>query len=1077
MNEQRSTIAQENLSEILEAEDSVGHSLFGGAQQYFTPEWLVDRCNSRLPTRQPTTVLDPQCGDGALIKLGSYGTTRYGIDIDNRLEGVTATQLITANCVKVFEAIDELYPDLTWQCINANPPFGKRWKTARGDVVESTKLTWQWVIRHGMFGYFIASDKTLKELGIDKHKYVTHYEVHDGGDIWRGMRDSLKIGIAFWYKGGSASLTLDINAAWAQVKRVVDQEKVKRPPFNIYLDEQGCLKTYLSVRSEVKLKLNRVAITKLHRVNECHPLTLTTEKETRDLMNELIRCGIYTIQPEALESINQALNEVSSLACPIMPVTDFETVAYADEEEALTCIADGCLEAKAVGSVFAKGERDRGKFHFTKGKSYALTTGNYRFTDSFKRTKVHFDEKNLSMFNRDHDCTLSGQDRYIQIIDDTGKPRRFMDRPQTAGFEYEEKLLWMIFQKPVVKTVADLKPAIIDQNLQVLRSNEMVSGFTYYPGQSRYLGRLAAKDSALCAGATGTGKSLMAITLLGMKSPERALIIAPNATMRSSDNEDDDDIGEEYDVAQWVNELSKFAPYLQIWEIFSYEDYQRICSLNGGVLPPGVYVSYYEAMFINGARETAPASWDDDKLNKTMKAMGFVEFPKPKLDVDEELNKRHWCDQIGHEVNGIRCIMQPCLATRIGHLFDFVALDEAHRACNLGAVTTQMIIRLQPKYRWAFTATPIPNIVSNLFSLMGWLAVPEWYRGDRRNAAWPYSRGELGRFNATFLSVERDLTQEETNRRRDPKWNGKCQKESPVISSPARLLKLLKPTMAYISKEDCNPNYIKPEIIDVRVPLGREQAVLYQYYLDRANIPASNPLTRARKQSAWLRGICADPAHFSHGNASTPKVSSNMNPKVISILELAREILAQDEQVLIINSRIGLSDTIQDKLVDAGIPVARIDSTIAAEQHAHQAGLFKSGKARVMIMGLKCAASHSFDDCYHEIIGSIEYSPGPLNQATGRIDRVTNKRKKKIYCILHSKSIEEIMFDVVAVKDDAATICLKGQRIPRSFKPVDPAELMATAIDAFDMTGTTPEIDCEKKWPELRKLFKTTVSV
>jgi superfamily II DNA or RNA helicase len=424
------------------------------------------------------------------------------------------------------------------------------------------------------------------------------------------------------------------------------------------------------------------------------------------------------------------------------------------------------------------------------------------------------------------------------------------------------------------------------------------------------------------------------------------------------------------------------------------------------------------------------------------------------------------------EQNGIRSIITPCLATKIGHQFDMVLVDEAHLACNLGANVTQMLIRLQPKYRWALTATPIPNIVSNLFSLMGWIAVPDWYKGERRNAAWPYARKELGKFDGTFLCMERDFTEEHDRRRADPLWKGVCTKPSPVISSPARLLKLLKPSMAFIGKEKCNPKYIPPEIIDVRVPLGKEQAALYGYYLNRAHIPAKHPLIRARKQTAWLRGICADPAGFAHGGSATPKVSSNLNPKVIAILELTRDILARNEQVVIINSRVGLSDTLQHRLAEAGVSIARIDSTMPPEQHARQANLFKQRKAAVMLMGIKCAASHSFDQCVNEIIGSVEYSPGPFVQAQGRIDRVTNKVVKKIYCILHKDTIEEVMFDVVATKDDAATICLKGQRIPRDYKPVDGGEILATAMERFAEACSKPEGDCEVEWPKLREAIR-----
>jgi hypothetical protein len=219
----------------------------------------------------------------------------------------------------------------------------------------------------------------------------------------------------------------------------------------------------------------------------------------------------------------------------------------------------------------------------------------------------------------------------------------------------------------------------------------------------------------------------------------------------------------------------------------------------------------------------------------------------------------------------------------------------------------------------------------------------------------------------------------------------------------------------------------------------------------------------------YLRNICADPAGFRHGG---PRVKSNMNPKTIAALELVRAILERGEQVTIICARVGQSNTLVSRLQEAGIPVSRIDSTIPTERHAYQVNLFKQKRTWVHVMGIRCAAAHSFDQCPNEIILSIEYSPGPLNQAKGRIDRVTSEYEKRIYCILHSTSIEETMFDVVATKGDAATICVRGQRVPRDYKPVDASEILAKSFDAFDITGAKPETDCEAAWPQLRDALR-----
>lgn len=258
---------------------------------------------------------------------------------------------------------------------------------------------------------------------------------------------------------------------------------------------KGMLSTYLSVRSEVKFNPAKDQITRLHQVKGSHPMALTTDKETRDLMKSLIACGIYTIQPAAQLAMETALAEVASLACPIMPITPFESVAYADEEEALTCAHDTTHLTDGEGKEWPVG--------FTKGKSYPLRTATYKWTHSFKRTKPHLDEETNTTYNVVHDCTQTGQDRYIQFTDDTGQARRFMDRPGNPGADFDEALLWKVFDMPLVKTIFEAKPEAMAANASVLKCMAMMSGFTYYPGQAKFLERLAAKDSGLCAGDVG----------------------------------------------------------------------------------------------------------------------------------------------------------------------------------------------------------------------------------------------------------------------------------------------------------------------------------------------------------------------------------------------------------------------------------------------------------------------------------------------------------------------------------------------------------------------------------------------
>ena len=217
MKHARSTIITDNLQEILDAESTAEHALLGGQQQYLTPAWFVDQCAARLPNKTPETVLDPQCGEGALVNLGRWSTSKFGFDIDNRVT-IPGVKLITGNCVKVGEILDELYPDLHWDCINANPPFGKKWKLGEGEV-DSTEWTWKFALARGNYGFFIANHNTLVKQGIDKHPWVHNYETIPASKLWKGMRDTLVIGIAHWKRPDFKPATGDweISAAWEKV--------------------------------------------------------------------------------------------------------------------------------------------------------------------------------------------------------------------------------------------------------------------------------------------------------------------------------------------------------------------------------------------------------------------------------------------------------------------------------------------------------------------------------------------------------------------------------------------------------------------------------------------------------------------------------------------------------------------------------------------------------------------------------------------------------------------------------------------------------------------------------------------
>lgn len=1083
----RSGINNENLQEFIDAAVTTGHALMTGQQQYQTPEWLAEACVRLLPQGTSAShVLDPQCAAGRLLKPFSYAVL-LGSELDNRVKGVEdGVRRISGNCVKIFEIIDDLYPDLRFPAIVANPPFGIRWKLADGETIDSSEWTWKMIEQrlapYGS-GFFISNANTIEKLKIHETASVYLYQRFPAGGIWDNC--DVELGIVHfhrikpehrqwqrldivWDNVPSADEMIQrtrphlkhsylrpgydsyLTEKWTTLTQIVAEERHTKP-WNIYLGKDGMLRTYLSTRSTIKL--GKEEVEKLSRINNCHPLTLTTERETRKLMQHFLTAGLYTIEPEAKEAIAAALKEVAKLACPIMPPNDFELVAYADEEDSLLCKAPH------------QGDAQHATIKLTVGKRYEVTTGSYAFVEKYTRKKLYFEEETEKTEIEDHDCELHGHDRYVQITDDEGSIHRFMERPdQAVRWHHPESLLWTLFKEPFVPTVCEVQADLFEQNLAKMRMRELMAGYHYFPGQLSYYGRMGCKDHGLVAADVGTGKTLGALTLVALKSPRRTLIIAPQGTMRSTGEEGEVD----YQASQWVQEIQRFAPDEPVFQLFSESDYRAILNANGGELPPGIFISYPQAYFSNGAFENCPSTWSDSQTEeKFCKQLG--------LPFDKHRTPDEWFSHnVGRSKNGIRCIAKAALATIIASAhgeWDMVIMDEAHLCCNLDARITRNFIRLQPKYRFALTATPIPNIITNLFSLMGWLCVPGWYKGKQRNAAWPYAVDEGGRFASTFLSIEQDVTaQQRAKAAKKRGWKNVGVKVSPIISSPARLLKLLKPNLAYISKEDCNPNLQPCEVVDVRVPVGKEQARLYGYWLERAHYRPEfkDPLTIAGVQMSRLRGVCTAPASLDYTRGMC---KSNFNAKIVTTLEIIRDCLRKGQQVVHVASRVDQNAELARRLSQAGIAIARIDSTVKAELHTAEANRFKRGDARVMLMGIKCAQGHSFEACPNLIVGSLEWTPGTLHQAKGRVWRLNSPIPVKVWVILHKNTIEEVLFDRVATKQDAATLCLHGRRVPRDYKQLDVDEILAEHVVDYDAANgeILSETECETQWPALCK--------
>lgn len=504
MKETRSSFDAANLQQLFDAASSPQAALRTGQAQYLTPRPWAEHFGRLLP-RNAQAVLDPQCGDGAL--LDGYQTWNRtgqfaGVDIDRRVEAlpvVDRRRLISANCVDFWQWLVLLKDDIWLPVQVANPPFGITWRLPNGATCESTEYTWkmqQTLAGKDGCGYLIGGADRLERLGVRTHPWTyCWHRIEPEAGVFKDV--TIPIAIAHWDASDSYRIRhrMEVSVTSpnpgevaAQVRSVVQHQentsarftwwyshpmfdhwetlqelaresrRKNLPAHNVTLRPDGRLRCHFSTLDRVRRKLDADDLKPILNLDGCHPLTLTVEVASRRKLAELLGDGTYTIAPEARAAIQSALDETARAAIPLMPPTDFALVAWADELDELTC------------------RQEVDGLPFTPGQSYALDPvdgGLCEFSTPFTQTRRHLDPDTGIEATVVHHCSLSGKDRYLSLVGDDGRLHYFVDRPEHTTLPghqqpepdqiHAEPLLWEVFDRPVVPDIATVDPDLFDR--------------------------------------------------------------------------------------------------------------------------------------------------------------------------------------------------------------------------------------------------------------------------------------------------------------------------------------------------------------------------------------------------------------------------------------------------------------------------------------------------------------------------------------------------------------------------------------------------------------------------------------
>lgn len=388
-------------------------------------------------------------------------------------------------------------------------------------------------------------------------------------------------------------------------------------------------------------------------------------------------------------------------------------------------------------------------------------------------------------------------------------------------------------------------------------------------------------------------------------------------------------------IKQWLDEFAKFWPGQEVRQLT--QD-----SIVDGRVAPGIWMSYHEEFLLNDG--------------------GFISKLAP-------------------------------------HAFDMVILDEGHLRQNPSTKMGDRLWKLEPRYRYVLTATPIPNRIADIYPICRWIRPDLTFKYNDQHEWIELADG------------------------------GRKELEPTVPLSPSLFAMELKRIVVAVRKVDLRPD-LPPLTIDIhRIGMNEDQARVYSFFENEWKPERGAGGTVTRLRITHLRAACATPNAVSvrAGYNGGPVLFGRPSLRDIAVLgRIGQVVISLGEQVVVGCARTEQNDYYARHLTEKGIPFARIDSTKPAWMHAAQAQLFKSGHARVMLIGVKCAYGYSFPECNHGILASPEWGLGTILQYLGRFYRLNSQRPVDCQIYICKDTVEEPMVYQLGLKESAANAVLFG---------------------------------------------------
>jgi len=315
--------------------------------------------------------------------------------------------------------------------------------------------------------------------------------------------------------------------------------------------------------------------------------------------------------------------------------------------------------------------------------------------------------------------------------------------------------------------------------------------------------------------------------------------------------------------------------------------------------------------------------------------------------------------------------------------FSLIILDEAQFIKNSKALKSQAVKKLNGKFRFALTGTPIENDIKDLWSIFDFL-MPSYLYDESYF---------VKRFSPD--NVEQDTA----------------------------LLKKITPFILRRNKKDVLKSLPPKTENTITLEMDDEQKTIYQAYLQKAKQDLKS--TDSNKLSILtnllrLREICIDPS------ICIDKLDF-VSIKLTMTLKIINESIISGHKILIFSSFTKVLDHLKELLEEQNIQSYYINGKVKAKDRLILADKFNTANdVKVMLISLKAGGTGL------NLIGADTlihldpwWNPALENQATDRVHRIGQVNPVNIYKLICHNTIEEKVIQLQQKKAELYSTFIK----------------------------------------------------